>query len=262
VILDVPGSDAPAAVAVEVRRGAGRLLLCALPAVERLKSEPIAEAVLANLLSWGFSKAAPLAPAYACLQADSGPRKAIEEVGAKLAVGPLPKGAVVLADESLLETRNRAVLSHCLSGGGTLLLFGLSESGLPVLNAALRGRWEGAAGASPPRVQTKPFTPDGQPPAPDASAHPLLAGVRPEDIQELLAAAGGQDMRAVIVEAEAGHFADMLGNGLLAKFERDGATLVFWQVPLSGDPSDAARRVLRALLTNLGVVCEPRNRDL
>jgi hypothetical protein len=262
VILDVPGGDAPAALAVEVRHGAGRLLLCALPAAERLASEPIAETILTNLLSWGLSKAAPLAPAYACLRVDSGPRQAIEEVGAKFVVGRLPKGAAVLADDSLFEEQNRAVLSRCLSGGGTLLLFGLSESGLPALNAALRGRWERAAGASPPRVRTEPFAPDGQPPALDASAHPLLAGVRPEDIQELIAAAGGQDVRAVIVDAEAGHFADMLGNGLLAKFERDDVTLVFWQVPFPEEPSEAARRVLRALLTNLGVVCELRNRDL
>jgi hypothetical protein len=53
------------------------------------------------------------------------------------------------------------------------------------------------------------------------------------------------------------HFKYLIGKGVVAKLERDGVRIVFWQAPLNEEDAAAQKRVLSSVLTNLGVRLEP-----
>jgi hypothetical protein len=252
-VLDAGPGHPPGALMAELRRGKGRLLFCGLAVVQKLADEPVAELVLANLIGWGLQETAPLARCIGCIGPDSGAAAALADLGVDFAAGPMGPDDVLIADGSLMGEDQSDLLARVLREGGTILLSGLDAEGLGTLNRALQRRWRADVRARPPELSLTPadagalagFTLEG--------ANPKLAGVRPEDVQALAEETEPADWQAVRAAEDSGHFVDLAGAGLLAKFERDGVRIVFWQVPLSKKLIGPQRRVLAAVLTNLNV---------
>ena len=253
-VVDPGPEGEPGALVVELRRGRGRILLCALAALEKLREEPVAELVVANLLRWGLREPAPMARCFACMGGPPGLAEAMSDLGVEFATGRPGPQDVLIADGSLMDKQHAALLARKLREGGTIVLFHLSEDGIAGLNRALRARWQADVSTQPPEVGLAPADPATLRGFELEGAHRLLAGVRPEDVRALAAELDWEGVPAVRAAADTEHFVDLAGAGILAKFERDGLRIIFWQVPLAdGDATGAQRRLLLALLTNLNV---------
>jgi len=252
-ILDGGPATTPYSLLIEVRRGRGRILCCALDVVEKLREEPVAEIVFANLISRGLAEAPALARCMACV-ADSSPlAAALAELGVQFTEGRPGPEDVLLADESLTDGEHGDLLAGVLRRGGTIVLFGLDEQGADRLSRALTDRWRADVSGRPPEFHLAPVGPEALQGFELEGAHELLAGVRPEDVRALAADADEVVLQATRAAADQEHFADLAGGGVLAKFERDEVRIVFWQVPVTEKLSGPQRRVLAALLTNLNV---------
>jgi len=249
VLADAGPGPEPLALLVEVRRGAGRVLYCAPAVLEKLPQEPVAEVLLGNMVRWAFSPVEPLGKATVRLAGGSG----LREVVAALAPGTGGEGGALVGDGSLLAGRGKELLAGLLRGGGTAVLFHLSEEDASALNGLLRARWERDVHASPPALRLCPARPDALRGFSLRAAHPLLGGVRPEDVHALADAGDWEDVHAIAAAADEEHFTDLMGGGLVAKLERDGVRLVFWQTPLSEEGGGAQERVLAAMFGNLGI---------
>ena len=255
-ILDLPSETEPCAVAVELRHGKGRILYCGLAVLEKLKEDPIAEIVLANLLRWGFGKSPLPRDPCRCLAQDSRVRETLSGLGVELLSETQGRADVLIADETILEEKNRGLCSDWLKAGGTILLFHLSEQGLDALNGMLRARWERDVRGEPPRLELAQADPSVVREPDLTHVHPLLAGVRREDVASLGPWEQDEKVWAVQAASDELHFTPLLGRGLVAKLERDGVRVILWQVPLKED-AGAQKRVLSALLTNLLVRMAP-----
>jgi len=248
MLVDLPSDAGPRPLALEQRVGAGRVLYCALPLAERLRQEPVAELMFVNLLRWGSVEHVPPRPALCLFPGDSPAGKLLRQIGACDHESVHAPPHVTIADAGLLLKENREALAKTLKEGGTVLLMCLSREDLPRLNEVLRERWGRDLHAAVPEVTLEPgrATEDTM-----AWGNPLLAGVRPEDARALVRAAGEVALAAQPV-SDAEHFVSLI-NGLVAKYERDGVQIVFWQAPVQGECAEPAGRILTALLTNLGI---------
>jgi len=259
LVLDLPCEGDPRPVALEVRRGKGRILYCGLAAAQKLREEPVAEMVLANILRWGFSPVPAMQESVGCFGKDSDAQEALRGPGVPSGAHAARGAGVLLADESLLEGAHRAELLEVLRRGGTVVLFGLSPEGLEVLNGMMKERWERDVRSETPRLALQQAE-GGQPQPQDVPRAALMAGIRPEDLAAVANWEKAEEpVHRVQAAADGEHFKALVGSGLLAKFQRDNVRIVFWQFPLrtEGD-AEAQTRVLRALLTNLGVRLGPR----
>jgi len=253
MVLDLPSDTGPLPVATEIRHGAGRILCCGLAVAEKLREEPVAALVFANMLRWGFGSAPPLQDPRGCFAKESSVEKVLTGLGVRFRFSPAKKGGILIGDEALLEEKRRTLLANQLAQGGTVILFYLTPSGLDALNDMLEKRWERGPRGEVPRLalekaKTGPEVKQRRP-----ADHPLLAGVRPEDLEELMSWDEREEVLAVRAVADPAHFRHLIGKGGVAKFERDGLRVIVWQLPLKGENEDAQGRVLSAFLTNLGV---------
>lgn len=255
-ILDAPLENPPGAVAIELRYGTGRILCCALEAAQKLPEEPVAQLVLANLIRWGFGQGPALRDPYGCFRASSDVPHGMAELGVRFAHAEQDAKGMVLADDSIFEAKNAALCTRLLAGGGTLVVFGLSEERLEPLNGLLRERWEADVRGQPPRLALEQTDMAARQTAIDEPRHPLLAGVRPEDVQAL-AVGLEAPVWAVSAVADEMHWRSLIGAGLIGKLERDGVRIVFWQIPVKDEGAEARKRALSSVLTNLGVRLQP-----
>jgi len=256
-VLDLPSDEAPRPLALEVRQGSGRILYCGLPVLEKLREEPVAEVVVANILRWGPEGAFPFQNPCGYFEEGSGLEDALEKLGVKFRSSGGEDADIVLGDESLLDPKRGTPMLDLLETGGTAVLFHLSAEGLESLNELLRSRWERDVRGEPPRLALEESDQSGIEGLEELGSHPLLAGVRPEDVRSLGQWAEGEKVLAVRAIGDEAHFRYLIGKGIIAKLERDGVRIVFWQAPLNEKDVAAQKRVLSSVLTNLGVRLEP-----
>lgn len=252
VIIDTVGGQEPATVLLELRHGTGRILFCQMPVAESYDSDPLAELLLGDLLRWSLASPSALEPATVKFGEASPWLKALKELRVEESDGG--KGPILAQANAALAGPD-GVVKTVLKEGGAIVLFGLTPDDLPKLSDLFRERWGADTRAPMPRFELHPFA-AGTSVAADAPVHPLLAGIRPEDI----AAAGRWHANAegnVYTVAEPGdpeHFRSLIGEGLVAKFERDNARICFCQIPIGEiEDSAALRRLVGPLLTNLGI---------
>jgi hypothetical protein len=244
-------------VAIEQRYGTGRILYCGLTVADKIGEEPIAEVVFANILRWGFGAASPFQSPRGCFEEGSAVEGALRELGVQFQTPSGEVTDIVLGDESLLDKTRGALLAAGINEGGTIVLFHLSAEGLEPLNELLRSRWEGDVRGEAPRLELEEVDGSALRGSGGLAEHPLLAGVRPEDVQSFGPRGGDEKMLCVRAVGDEAHFSHLIGKGVVGKLERDGVRIIFWQVPLDEGDAEAKRRVLSSILTNLGVRLEP-----
>ena len=275
-IADVPGSvagegaDMPTAVAVELRYGEGMILICGAAVLARLRDEPVAELMLAGAVRWGLG-ASPVLPeaavdpaepagypaeAAGVFQEDSTVAAALARLGVPCEAHPGPD-VPLLGDSQLLSDEVEDLLARVLQEGGTVVLFALGEDELAPLNDALRRRWAHDTRAETPELALVPLSGRDVSTGFEPGAHPLSAGMRPEDVQTMTEGLDELEVLVPTAVADAEHFVNVLGYGLVAKLERDDVHLYFWQVPLSDEEAPEHDRVLSAFLSNLGIRMMP-----
>ncbi len=256
VILDVADAAQPVAVMLEVRRRKGRILFCQLPLVDELATKPLAELLLGDMLRWSLTKPATLKPVEMLLPEESDALRLLTELRIKTwEQTDSAADAVLLADAEAATNARKKALAMRLKDGGVVVLFGLGPDQIETMNELMLRRWERDLRAEAPELALQPFAPQERVRA-DAPLHPLLAGIRPEDIHALGQWEAGldRDVYRVRPVRDLAHFQDLIGKGLLCKYERDDVRLMFWQVSLDMvEDEQALRRVLSCLLTNLGV---------
>jgi len=266
MLADLAGGGEPRPVMVETwhgPKGQGRVVCCGLDVADKFSKDPIAAILMANLLRWGAEENRParLVRPVGYFREDSPVRNVLRTVvtfGSRAATGP----HISFGDGAILEKSHSTAMDTHLRDGGTLVLFCLFPRDMEALNEALRKRWQRDTRAEVPLLVLRGATGGPVPGGALRARHPLLAGVRPEDVAELVKDAQQRDARAVKAAADTGHFRSLLRRGLVAKYERDDVRIVFWQLPLhpQGGGNGAWRRTLTALLTNLGVHVHPLNR--
>ncbi len=256
-ILDASSDAEPRAVAVELRHGPGRILCCGLAVTEKLQEEPVAEIVLANLVRWGLTQSEPLRDPYGCFAASSGVRPALVKLGVEFLQGRPLKGDVLIADSSLLSEENRALCADLLRVGGTIVLFHLAQPDVGLLNSLLDKRWGRDVRGQAPRLAIELADAASLRDLAGPVPHPLLAGVRPEDLRSLTPGEEQEQAWALRAITNKEHWRSLIGEGLVAKLEREDVRIVFWQLPLQEEDIEPQSRVLSALLTNLGVRLNP-----
>jgi hypothetical protein len=248
VLVDAPNERTPTPLVFEQRDGAGRALYCGAAVVAKIDRDPIAEVLFANLLRWALGRCRAPGRAAMCTDVDGPVHRVLVDVGL---VHHEHAQGVLVGDASLLRKPNRVRLAAHLRRPGTVVLFGLTRDSLAALNDVLRSRWERDTRADVPRLAM-----GGQTPLP-VGRHALLAGMRPEDIRLVAEAARpGQGIGAV---GDTAHLQALIGRGLAVKLERDGVRIILWQARMAPPVRGAQRRVLAALLTNLGVRLERRD---
>ena len=258
VVLGVEGLAEPAAFMLELRLGTGRILMCQLPIVEQFTSEPLAELLWADILRCSLTEPPELKAAALSFPEETPLVKLLAHIGLPVK-GPTDDKAIMLGDAAALVEAEADEFGAFLKRGGTAVLFLAGMEEVRHLNEHLHKRWGSDVRAEIPELALVTF-PGQEEVAADSPEHLLLAGIRPEDVGTLgLWSAGGQwstgRIRAV---RDTEHFQSLIGDGLLAKYERDDARLIFWQVPLDAVKDEGAfRRVLNSLLTNIGVMLEP-----
>ncbi len=254
VLADVPGTAEPAAVCIEGRCGRGRILWCGFAIGEALSGEPVAERLLLNLLRWGSGQASPQLAPHVRVAALSGAAFTLERVGVLGSTGPMGKGDLLIDGGDSLAGAVVRDLQVLLREGGAAILLGAGPEEMDKLSEMLKHRWLSDVHSVPPSLRARRAH---SVVVPALVHHRLLDGVRPEDVQSLVNGVIEREHWAVSIEADQEHFVDLVGGGLLTKFERDGICLLLWQLPLGKGGGSAAERVLSALLTNAGAELHP-----
>ena len=237
LVADRPGEE-PAPVVVEAFPGSGRVLCLAMPLSRELRTDPLAERFLANVIRWGLRGPRLFAAARSAFGAQSRIARTLQDLGVHLAGGP--DSAVTLGDSFTAGPRAEA------HGGPaplqrTVVLFQLSEDDLAALGRAVaampkgggtaRGEMDFHAGAS---VESPP-------------------GTRPEDLRRLDAAAVERGLQAPVVPGPARL---VTPGGQVVRLAHGGGMLMIWQAPV--EQTGPAARVLVALLTDMGVLIDAR----
>jgi len=222
---------------LEYREGRGMILFCQLDVTGRSESDPAAETLARNVLSYASSwkPAAALTLVYAGEEAG---RKHLASAGFRIERSErIPAADQVLVvgpggGKSL--AKDAAALAQWLKAGGHLLAIGLDQDDVALLPAkvGIRKREHIAAYFDPPNADS------------------LFAGVCPADVHN-------RDPRPVPLVTSG---AQVVGDGVLAK--ADGLNVVFcqlvpWQFDASGQQNlkKTFRRssfLLTRLLANLG----------
>jgi hypothetical protein len=251
VLADAPGRGEPRPVLVELwcgRNGRGRILLCGMSLLEKLDADPVAATLMANLLRWGQleGRVPALPAAWLGTDEESNALEAVRKLGVRFVVGGPAEDGVMVTDDVAAALRR---CPRLFLGRGTLLIFGVDRTDVDALNEALIGRWERSLRAPVPRLGLAVQEPGV---AAERDTHALTAGVRPEDMRQLVRSAHQSGAHPLTAEADAQHFTALDGRGYIAKYERDDLRVICWQ-PLPPSETGPEARVLAALLTNLRV---------